>query len=289
MPSTDAGARPVVAAAGQPVVLLHCSAGSGAQWQALRAALNPQFRVETPDLYGYGTAEPWVGPAPLTLAAEAAPVAALIERCGEPVHLVGHSYGGAVALRLALDHPELLRSLTVIEPVAFHLLRTGGAGDRALFAEIARLADAVGGAAKGDTPEAGMARFVDFWNGEGAWARLTPERQVAFASCAGKIALEFWATTTEATQRDDYRGLAVSTLILRGAGSPAATRRIAGILALTIPAAGIVTVEGAGHMLPLTHADSVNAAVVAHIVRRARPPLTLASKAQHNRPATISA
>lgn len=269
MSSTDAAALP--AGEGQPVVLLHCSAASGAQWQPLRAVLAPRFRAAAPDLYGYGAGAAWPGPGPLTLAAEAAPVAALIERCGEPVHLVGHSYGGAVALRLALDHPERLRSLTLIEPVAFHLLRAGEPGDRALFGEIARLADAVGRAVADGAPEAGMARFVDFWNGEGAWARLAPEKQAALARCAGKVALDFWATTTESARRDDYRRLAVPTLILRGARSPAVTRRIAGILAATLPVAGVATIEGAGHMLPLTHADIVNAAVIAHLALRARP------------------
>jgi pimeloyl-ACP methyl ester carboxylesterase len=280
---------PAAAPAGQPVVLLHCSAASGAQWQSLRAALSPRFRVEAPDLYGYGAAAAWPGPGPLTLAAEAAPVAALIERCGAPVHLVGHSYGGSVALRLALDMGQRLRSLTLIEPVAFHLLRAGEPGDRALFGEIARLADAVGSAVAAGTPQAGMARFVDFWNGDGAWARLAPQKQAALARAAAKVALDFWATTTESARREDYRRLAVPTLILRGARSPAVTRRIAGILAATLPVAGVATIDGAGHMLPLTHADVANAAIVAHIALRARP-LAITTQAQRTlTPALTSA
>lgn len=256
----------------QPVVLLHCSAGSGAQWDCLRAALAPRFRSETPDLIGYGASAPWRGPGPLTLSAEAARIATLIESLGERVHLIGHSYGGAVALRLALDRPERLRSLTLVEPVAFHLLRGGEPGDRALFGEVLRLADAVACAVAAEVPEAGMCRFVDFWHGEGAWERLAPHTQAALAGCAGKIALDFWATTTETARRDDYRRLAVPTLILRGSRSPAVTRRIAGILAATLPNATVSTIEGAGHMLPLTHGDAVNAAIAAHLARHARPP-----------------
>ena len=96
---TDAGS-------GQPVVLLHASASSSAQWQGLTRALESRFRVLVPDLHGHGGSVPWRGPGPLTLADEAAIVTALADRVGEPVHLVVHSYGAAVALRFAQAHPD---------------------------------------------------------------------------------------------------------------------------------------------------------------------------------------
>jgi pimeloyl-ACP methyl ester carboxylesterase len=253
------------------VLLLHCSASSGAQWYSLRACLEPRFAVNTPDLYGYGVASPWAGAVPLSLAAEAAAIAALIERAGAPVHLVGHSYGGAVALRLALDHPMRLRSLTLIEPVAFHLLRHGEAHDQALFGEITRLAAAIAEAVAAGQSGAGMSRFFDYWNGVGAWARLTPEKQSALARHAEKVGIDFWAATTESARRAAYRAIRLPTLILRGAQSPRVTRRIAELLADTLPAAELLTVADAGHMLPLTHADAVNRAVLRHLERRGGP------------------
>ena len=54
---------------------------------------------------------------------------ALLGRLDQPAHLVGHTCGGAVALSVARNRSDLLRSLTVVEPVAFHLLRGGGASD----------------------------------------------------------------------------------------------------------------------------------------------------------------
>src|SRR6185503_3141479 len=59
------------------------------------------------------------------LGQEAALVRALLDRYDGPAHLVGHSYGGAVALNVAHSRGAMLRSLTLIEPVAFHLLRDG--------------------------------------------------------------------------------------------------------------------------------------------------------------------
>src|SRR5688572_6699464 len=81
---------------GEPVVLLHSSASSGAQWRALAERLSSRYRVIAPDLYGYGATAHWPGQGPFHLEREAEIVEALLARVGEPAHLVGHSYGGAV-------------------------------------------------------------------------------------------------------------------------------------------------------------------------------------------------
>src|SRR5262249_26169313 len=92
-----------------PVVLIPCSAGSARQWKA-RAEKLPGFAPLPLDLWGHGTQDRWHGAGPLSLAEEAA---AIHDACpdGTPFHVVGHSYGGGVALRFALSHPQRLRSL----------------------------------------------------------------------------------------------------------------------------------------------------------------------------------
>jgi pimeloyl-ACP methyl ester carboxylesterase len=259
------------AGGGEPVVLLHCTGGSGAQWRALMERLGGRFRVLAPDRHGCGGTDPWPGRGPLTLADEAGLVAEVAARfAGGPVHLVGHSSGGAVALRLALDRPDLLRSLTLIEPASFHLLREGGAADRALLAEVGAVAEAVFAAAVGGDYHGGLERFVDYWGGPGAWARLPEERRAALARGIGKVALDFSAAMAEPTPLAAYQRVAVPTLVVRGGSSPAPTRRIAGLLAGAIPRARLETVAGVGHMLPLTHPEAVAAAVEPHLGRDAR-------------------
>jgi len=86
---------------GEPVLLLHSSGSSGAQWRALIDRLSPRFRVIAPDLYGCGRTAPWPGGGAFQLAHEAEIACALLGRIGEPAHIVGHSYGGATALHLA--------------------------------------------------------------------------------------------------------------------------------------------------------------------------------------------
>ena len=88
--------------AGDPVLLFHCSSASGGEWRRLCDRLGGNFRLIAPDQWGCGESDPWTGRGAFTLAEEAAPILDLIYRVGTPVHLVGHSYGGAVALRAAV-------------------------------------------------------------------------------------------------------------------------------------------------------------------------------------------
>lgn len=181
---------------GPPVVLLHSSASSSRQWQSLKVALADRHRVVALDLHGYGETGAWHGRRPIGLADEAAAVAVLARRLGEPVHLVGHSYGGAVAAMAALWLQRRMASLVLIEPVSFHLLRGGDAQERALFAEIRDLADGVAQAVNRGDEHGAMARFVDYWNGAGAWERLSFTARLRLAPLARKwcsISRRRWA------------------------------------------------------------------------------------------------
>jgi pimeloyl-ACP methyl ester carboxylesterase len=252
---------------GPPVVLLHSTGASSAQWRALVERLSARFHVLAPDLYGYGATTGWRGRGVFALAHEAALVGALFERLGEPVHLVGHSYGGAVALHICRTRGELLRSLTLYEPVAFHLLRDGDENDEAALREITQVASFVGGALASGDYAAGAEHFVDYWSGPGAWAAVPADKQDALAARLGKVALDFQATIHEAASLGDFEHIALPTLLMRGDGSPAPTQRICRHLARVLPHASFKTVPGAGHMGPLTHRDEVNDLVVDHLNR----------------------
>lgn len=242
---------------GQPVVLLHSSGASGGQWRALAERLSARYRVVAPDLYGYGASAHWPGRGAFSLAHEAEIVHAMLGRVGEPAHLVGHSYGGAVALHVARLRSDLLRSLTVIEPVAFHLL-----SDRS---EIIEVAESVTRALACGDYAGGLARFVDYWSGPGSCDAMPAAKRDAMAARLAKVALDFHATLSEPARLEDFRDLPLPALLLQGACSPLPTRRICELLARVLPESRLATIEGAGHMAPLTHRDRVNALIAAHI------------------------
>lgn len=263
---------------GSPVVLLHCSGGSGNQWRGVADALlegplaagpgNRGHRLIMPDLRGYGASDGWSGRGPMRLADEAALVRALADEAGEPVHLVGHSYGGAVALMAALHAPDAVCSLTLIEPVAFFLLRSGSASDHALFVEIAGVADRIAKGVLSGEYRAALQHFVDYWSGPGTWASMTPEAHDALVRRIGAIALNFATTTGERTPLEAVEKLKVPTLLLHGSRTRPVARRIVERLTWTLPNATLREIEGAGHMLPLTHPTPVAYAIADHVIGR---------------------
>ena len=126
-----------------PVIALHCSGADGRQWRKLADALAPRFKLLAMDCYGCESTGARPGERAFTLADEAQRVVDLIDKLGTAVHLVGHSYGGGVMLRVAFERPAAVASLTLYEPSAFHLLSQLGPSGLAAQEEILRLTRAV--------------------------------------------------------------------------------------------------------------------------------------------------
>jgi pimeloyl-ACP methyl ester carboxylesterase len=247
------------------VIALHCSGAGAAQWRKLSEALGSRHAFVAPEHYGCDSTGPWSGERAFTLADEAARTIGIIDASRGKVHLVGHSYGGGVALRAAVERPERIASLTLYEPSAFHLLKSMGTHGAHALAEIIAISKCTAdGVICGDYRGA-AASFVDYWGGRGAWEALRPSVQAALTRWAPKAPLDFRALLDERMPASAYTGLRVPALIMRGQHAPGPTRAIAERLPMLLPVARLAIVEGAGHMGPFTHADNVNAIIVRHI------------------------
>jgi pimeloyl-ACP methyl ester carboxylesterase len=248
------------------VIALHCSGSGAAQWRKLGDALGSRHAFVAPEHYGCDSTGPWSGERPFTLADEAARTVGIIDASRGKVHLVGHSYGGGVALRAALERPERIASLTLYEPSAFHLLKTMGMHGAHALAEILAISKRTADGINCGDYRGAAASFVGYWGGRGAWEALRPSVQAALTRWAPKAPLDFRALLDERMPASAYAGLRVPALIMRGEHAPGPTRAIAERLPMLLPAARLAIVGGAGHMGPLTHADEVNAAIARHIV-----------------------
>jgi pimeloyl-ACP methyl ester carboxylesterase len=236
------------------VVLLHSSASSARQWDALVPMLEPRFEVHAVDLLGHGK-QP-AGAAPASVHDEAALVQPLLERAGA-VHLVGHSYGGAVAMHLAAAQPARVLSLAVYEPVLFSLLSEHEpAGEAAL--EVFNLARTMRERVAAGDLAAAAAGFLDSWSGPGAWASMSPARQETIATRAPFVSQHFEALYREPMQAPKLSMLLMPLLCLSGGRSTPAAQRIVALLKTLLPHARHERVPEAGHMGPVTHAEQVN-------------------------------
>ncbi|MRW91294.1 alpha/beta fold hydrolase [Duganella sp. FT80W] len=238
------------------VVLLHSSMSSKSQWLPLKAQLEASWRCIAVDLQGYGAA-PFPSDAgegyQHTLAHEVdavmATVAARLEP-GEAFHLVGHSFGGVCALHLARRLPERVQSLTLFEPVAFHLLPPSHPARE----EIVAVTDSIKAAAS----ERDATRvFIDYWNRAGAFDDAPHSAQDKMAAQIAKVLLDFQALLGEPATLADLGMLTMPSLVMAGERSPASTRLLVEALAAALPNATTTSTRG-GHMAPITHGDAVN-------------------------------
>jgi pimeloyl-ACP methyl ester carboxylesterase len=255
--------------AGPPVVLVHGSASSRGQWHSLALRLVPSHRVLAPDLHGYGGTPLPESLASLSIDDEVALVDALIDLAGEEVHLVGHSYGGALCLRAASLRPERVRSLSLIEPTAFHLLRLFG--ERAAWEEIERLATRHIVLAAAGELRACAELFLGYWAGPELWREAPAELRERLVQTMPKIAQEWRMVFDVADPYDHLAASGLPVLLVRGAETTHAARCVVELLRDRFPAHAFAEIEGAGHLAPLTHPEPVNAAIAAFLERNSPP------------------
>jgi pimeloyl-ACP methyl ester carboxylesterase len=251
---------------GPRVLLLHSSGMSSRQWAHLGGRLASAFRVTAPDLLGHGANPPWPADQPFHWTKDVEALGEVLRSLGEPAHLVGHSYGGLLALALAREHAGLVRSLALVEPVAFGVLR----GTR--FDPERLAADQVperGPILPTGKIEAWLTWFVDYWNGSGAFAGLSPRMREAFIATAPVVYGEVTTLLHDETPAADWGTLTMPTLLVRGERSPIEAREICAVLAKALPNATLADVPGAGHLSPLTHADVVSGLIEAHLAKLA--------------------
>lgn len=237
---------------GVNVIALHGSVSNSAQWRSLIGWLSGRYRIITPDLPGYGGSPHAEGNDVPTLDEIARALLPIIDGCGEPIHLVGHSFGGTVALKIASMFPEKVRSLTLIEPAAFNVIWTDegmSAPSTAGFVQAVRSSQIA--MDEGDSDNA-MGAFIDFWAGTGAWGRTSAGLRQKMVGKSGQIHRDFAALAMDQFSDWDAAGVVCPVLCMTGKDSPPEMGAIITALNAKIAFMRCEEIEGAGHMLPLT-------------------------------------
>jgi pimeloyl-ACP methyl ester carboxylesterase len=252
------------AGAGEPIVLLHCSSGSSGAWLPVIEHFGQGYRVLAPDLLGYGRSAPWPRDAVLAPDAELGVVEALLDVAGRPAHLVGHSYGGTVALNAARHFPGQVASLTLIEPVAFHLLRRAEEPDG--WREVAALAERHLALVGEGRDAAAAEAFVTYWTGPKAWQQISDAARDSAVRTAAKVAAEWRLLFAAEDDRDAISGIGAPTLLICGGRTRTPARRVVELLRRTLPHTLYHEISDAGHMSPLTHPADIAEAIRRHAV-----------------------
>ena len=179
--------------AGEAVILIHSSVSGNRQWKRLVHELKNRFRVLAPNLYGYGETTGWQEDGTQTLANHVALIEAVCDSVLGPIRLVGHSFGGSVALKVAADLGERVSHLALYEPNPFYLLQSDGR--REAFAEAMALHDDVKSLGKRGDWMMLAERFAEYFSGDGSWASFSTRRiRNDRLGLTPSVALKYWAS-----------------------------------------------------------------------------------------------
>lgn len=245
---------------GPAVVLLHGFTGDASTMATLAGPLAREARVVVPDLVGHGGSTSPPDDRSHSVDAMAGHVEVLADELGlGPVHLVGYSMGGRVALTLACRRPERLGSLTLIGASA-------GLDDPADRA-ARRTADE---ALAVDIEQAGLEAFVDRWMADPLFAtqsRLGDDflararvQRLGNDPTALARSLRGGGTGAMTPLRAELAACPVPTRLVAGADDPKFAA-IARELVDLMPDAEAVIVGSAGHAVHLEQPDAVLAVV----------------------------
>ncbi|WP_439124553.1 alpha/beta fold hydrolase [Marivita sp.] len=234
-------------------LLLHCALAHSKVWAPLAAELSDQLTMVAPDMPGHGRSAAFDGTHDLHDEATGNAAANL----DTGAHVIGHSFGATVALRLAMECPAKVQSLTLIEPVLF---AAAAESDSEAFATYVAASQGFGNALREGDWAVAAAKFISIWGDGRPWEALSEKERNLFAQQMPFI-LETEPCLLEDANRllaaGRLEGITCPTQLIRGANSEPVIAAIHATLASRIPNAKDIVISGAGHMVPITHPEPV--------------------------------
>ena len=247
---------------GPTIVLVPGSCSTGAAWRPVIATWADQFRCVITSLLGYGgTVERRTASDP-DISHEAEILESVIRKAGTCVHLVGHSFGGLVALAVALRRRVPLASLVILEAPAPEILRQ--LGEHQHYRAFRQTTEAYFAAFDGGNAEA-IAAMIDFYGGAGTYAAWPP-RVRAYAIETTPVNIRDWASAYGFVPSAEALGaVRMPALVIRGGSSHPAVQRANTLLSESMGNAALATIDGAAHFMIATHPSEVGRLIARHV------------------------
>jgi pimeloyl-ACP methyl ester carboxylesterase len=254
---------------GTPVVFVHGSAGDWRIWEEQRPVVSGRYRFVAYSRR-YHAPNAWAGDGKdYSLPVHVDDLVAFLRAVGhgEPVHLVGSSYGAQVALVAALREPELVRTLAVGEPGLANLVADSTEG-KAATGEFARAFVPVREAAKSGDDLRAAELLVDAAVGQPGAAQQLPALQRAVLTANAKtVGLQLGSSARVTAGCAELQRLNVPVLVFGGDRSPRFMAMTNEALSRCLPSAEQVTVPNASHLVHSMNPKAYNDALLSFLGR----------------------
>lgn len=242
----------------RPALMIHCTLAHSASWGRAARGLSGLLTMTAFDMPGHGRSDRWDGRDELQKST--AEIAA--DFLDKPSDIIGHSFGATVALRLAVMRPDLVRTLTLIEPVFFAIALR----DRPEVASRFQVSQGefVPAMERADTRTAAR-DFTRLWGDGTPWEDIPASVQQTLADQMYLVAASKEALHDDAGGMLDpgvLEMLDTPVLLVEGNASPEIIHVIGDGLCARLPNVTRAMIMGAGHMAPVTNADQVSAEIL---------------------------
>lgn len=237
---------------GPAILFVAGSFSTPAAWRTMQKHLPAGYRFVGTSLCGYGDTQDTRTLDDLDIHHQTRVVEAVAERVDAPVHLVGHSFGGTIALASALTGKVEVLSLATFEANPLALIRARGRND--LYEATRRMSEEFETAhLAGETDAAG--RIIDFWGGAQSFENLPePVKEYCRATCGANV-LDWRTAFRFQAGMNDYATLDIPCLVVRGGLANEAMVEITDALVASLANCRSAVVQGAGHFLITSHAE----------------------------------
>ena len=245
--------------AGLPMLMLHCALAHRGALTPLMAAL-PAHSFTAFDLPGHGESE--LDNA-VDIQAQAVETAVSLLEDSGPADVFGHSFGATVALKLALKRPDLVRRLSLYEPVYFSVLAK--ANPEAYATEAKASAEFTSASLAQDWPTAARA-FLERWSAEAFDDLSPPQRQYILKTIPLIMASgpSIIAPQSGSLILREMAHFKTPIQLITGGKSPVVISQITDVLGLYGQTTTRNSVPQAGHMGPITHANTIAKVMASH-------------------------
>jgi|SRR5215472_14401572 len=247
---------------GPTIVLVPGSCSTGAAWRPVMATWNSQFRCVTTSLLGYGGTVERRTAGDADISHEAEILESVVRKAGGRVHLVGHSFGGLVALAVALRSRVPLASLVILEAPAPEVLRDRG--EHQHYRAFRQMTETYFAAFDGGNSDA-IATMIDFYGGAGTYTAWPPRVRTYAIETTSVNILDWVSAYGFAIPAASLAAVQIPSLVVWGGASHPTVQRANALLSESMGNAACATIDTAAHFMIATHPNEVGRLIARHV------------------------